>query len=335
MCRSVYGKDQPSIVLEDKSVFKNAEFSGGIGGCIIQPAGRTLTCEGRHENTQRFCPCRRKAWWKGRQSVVLRKDTRLDNPETMGGGLTVAISTFNRSSICNVIQSIQQNSFILNTSLCVNKTQVLVMLHKEVGLTYRKICPRLLEHPCILSFKSAYAEKHMRANRFNVIDKAHQRQSLHIVELLRHANRLMPTGHVMLLDDDSIWCPTLYKTLVQSLGQQMFVFMHLGQGSSGIVIPQQKVWDATTYIVNHIDESNVDILLMKWAEKTKECRLASRKRLMLHKGLTSTFGYKWKDDNVCGDALQKRRLFLTFPQVVNGDLFGASCNVKSGYFHRQ
>ena len=101
--------------------------------------------------------------------------------------------------------------------------------------------------------------------------------------------------------------------------------MHLGQGSSGIIIPQQKVLDATMYITDHIDESNVDILLYMWAKRTQGCRLASRKRLMLHRGLVSTFGYEWKDDNSCGDILKPQRLFLQFPQTVNTELFGALC----------
>ena len=132
----------------------------------------------------------------------------------------------------------------------------------------------------------------------------------------------------MLLDDDSVWCPNLYKILESHLKKRTFLFMHLGQGSSGIVIPRDKLLGVKTYLQKNIDKSNVDILIMLWAEKTSQCRLASRKRLMLHKGITSTFGKQWRDDNACSDDMKNHRLFLQFPQTMDDDFHSANCHTK-------
>jgi len=343
VCKILAGTDHPSIVTRDMQSLTDASFSSNVGVCIVGSKPQTLGCGGRHIHTRRFCTCRgsisrlkhasdkaviqitheekQQFFEPPKQTAFSKTSSRLAEP------LVIAISVSNRSTICKVLESIRTFSPILQKPQCINKTQILLMFH---GI--ESTCPTDFEHPCIIRFHSNNNDASILdtkpGGRIQIIDKRHQKQTLHFVQLIERAYQISSEGFVMLLDDDSIWCPNLYKIMESRLTKRMFSFMHLGQGSSGIVLPRDKLLGVKTYLQKNIDKSNVDILIMLWAEKTNQCRLASKKRLMLHKGIISTFGKQWHDDNACSDDMKNHRLFLQFPQTMDDDFHCANCNTK-------
>ena len=342
-CKILSGTDHPSIVLRDMHSLRDASFSSNIGVCIVGSKPQALGCSGQHIHTRRFCTCRGSTsrlkhasdkaviqitHEKHKQFFEPPKQTAFSKtPSRLAEPLVIAISVSNRSTICQVLESIRKFSPILQKPQCINKTRILLMF---LGSEFT--CPTDFEHPCIIRFHSNINNVNIldttSRGRNQIIDKRHQKQTLHFVQLIEHAHKILSEGFVMLLDDDSVWCPNLYKILESHLKKRTFLFMHLGQGSSGIVIPRDKLLGVKTYLQKNIDKSNVDILIMLWAEKTSQCRLASRKRLMLHKGITSTFGKQWRDDNACSDDMKNHRLFLQFPQTMDDDFHSANCHTK-------
>ena len=243
--------------------------------------------------------------------------------------LVIVIPTTGRAVLCATLKTIELNSEYVNEENCIyTKTKIVVMSVGKMNVNmYHQNCKKYVRNSCF-DFVDAYnATTPKRNANYKVIDKFHQKQTLDFISILQYSRKKYNPRHVLLVDDDSFWCELFAKEILVASKIKRFSIVHMGQGSSGILFQGIDIEDLTRYMMIRQMESNVDILIYKWAQASKKCRFASKRRWLKHKGLNSTFATTrmWKDNNVCGQVMPRSRLFLKFSYGYNDNFFSSKC----------